>query len=231
MTQCYRLHYAPDNASLIIRLALEELALPYETLLVDRSTSAQRSPAYLAINPAGKIPTLETPQGPISEVGAILIYLSEAHQRMAPQIGDSSRPAFLKWLFFTANSLHPDLAMQFYLHRYGPAEAMEDMHRCTSQRLVGHLTLLDQLSGTTSWLGADHPSVLDYYVATCLRWAALYPMGETDWFDLSAYPKLMRLAQRLETRPAVTAAIRAEGLGPTPFSAPHYATPPEGVAL
>jgi len=45
------LHYAPDNASLIVRIVLEELALPYETVLVDRSASAQSSDAYLKLNP------------------------------------------------------------------------------------------------------------------------------------------------------------------------------------
>lgn len=231
MTQSYRLHYAPDNASLIIRLVLEEMGKPYETLLVDRSASAQRSPAYLALNPTGKIPSLETPDGALSEVGAILIYLSETHRQMAPQPGHPGRADFLKWLFFTANTLHPDLIMQFYLHRYGPKEAMHDMRVQTTGRLHTHLSLLDQALGKATWSGAETPSVTDYYVATCLRWAALYPAGETGWFTLSHYPNLHTLALRLEDRPATHAAIRAEGLGPTPFSAPHYANPPEGVAL
>ena len=59
----YLLHFAPDNASLCIRLALEELRLPYQTALVDRDINAQRSPAYLALNPNGLIPVLETPHG------------------------------------------------------------------------------------------------------------------------------------------------------------------------
>lgn len=70
MTLRYRLHYAPDNASLIIRLALDELCQPYETVLVDRAQKAQLSDSYRALNPAGRIPTLETPQGPISETAA-----------------------------------------------------------------------------------------------------------------------------------------------------------------
>ncbi|MBT8152336.1 glutathione S-transferase family protein [Epibacterium ulvae] len=231
MTQPYRLHYAPDNASLIIRLVLEELGLPFETFLVDRRTSEQRSEAYLKLNPAGKIPTLETVHGPVSEVGAILIYLSETHGILAPPVGDTARPAFLKWLFFTTNTLHPDLAMLFYLHRFGPAEAITDMHSCTTNRLISHLSLLDEAAGTTPWFAAEQPSVVDYYVAACLRWAALYPITGTGWFDLSAYPNLQGLAQNLETRPAVRVAIQAEGLGPTPFSSPQYPNPPEGVAL
>lgn len=52
MTRTYTLHYAPDNASLIIRLALEEIGVPYDTVLVDRAAQAQTLPAYRALNPA-----------------------------------------------------------------------------------------------------------------------------------------------------------------------------------
>ncbi len=231
MKPSYRLFYAPDNASLIIRLVLEELQLAYETHLVDRTVSAQKSPEYLAVNPSGKIPALETPDGILSEVGAILLYLSETHQALAPKSGEKDRPAFLKWLFFISNTLHPDLIMQFYLHRYGPEDTLPEMRKRTSARLQAHLGLLDELAGSSSILGADRLSVLDYYVATCLRWSALYPQGETGWFDLTDYPALHALCERLEHRAAVRAAIDAEGLGPTPFSMPHYACPPEGAAL
>ena len=84
----YVLHYAPDNASLIVRLALEEAGLPYRSALVDRAARAQDSAAYRALNPTGLIPTLATPQGPISETAAILLWLSEAH----PEAGLAPRP-------------------------------------------------------------------------------------------------------------------------------------------
>ena len=66
----YVLHYAPDNASLIIRMALDHRGLPYRTQLVDRASQEQSSAAYRALNPNGLIPTLETPQGPLFETGA-----------------------------------------------------------------------------------------------------------------------------------------------------------------
>ena len=71
----YVIHYAPDNAVLIIRLALEQRGLPYHAQLVDRAAQAQRAPAYLALNPNGLIPVLETPQGPLFETAAILLWL------------------------------------------------------------------------------------------------------------------------------------------------------------
>ena len=68
----YTLHYAPDNASLIIRLALEAQGVAYDTCLVDRAAQGQSAPAYRALNPHGLIPALQTPDGPMFETGAIL---------------------------------------------------------------------------------------------------------------------------------------------------------------
>jgi len=75
----YVLHYAPDNASMIFRLALEHLGVAYQTALVDRAAGGQNAAAYLALNPNGLIPVLETPQGPIFETGAILLWLGDTH--------------------------------------------------------------------------------------------------------------------------------------------------------
>ena len=78
MSEPMRLHYAPDNASLCVRLALEELDLPYETVLVERSTKAHKSPAFLSLNPNGLIPVLETQNGPMFETGAAAVRVAKA---------------------------------------------------------------------------------------------------------------------------------------------------------
>ena len=83
----YILHYAPDNASLIIRLALEHAQVPYRDVLVDRAAVAQRSAEYLALNPNGLIPVLETPEGPLFETGAILLWLADTHGSLGQAIG------------------------------------------------------------------------------------------------------------------------------------------------
>ena len=233
----YTLHYAPDNASLVVRLALEELGLTYRTELVDRSIRQQKSAAFLRLNPAGLIPVLETPQGPLSETAAILLWLTETHgappsgRPLAPPPGDPARGPVLKWLFWLSNSLHADLRIVFYPQQYvGPdIDAMEALHAGVTRRLAGHYTLLEALVGQP-WFGGADPTILDLYAAVTMRWAALYaPMGA--WFTAADYPGLKALAQRLETRPSVQAAIRAEGLGATPFSAPKPCQPPEGTAL
>lgn len=231
----YTLHYAPDNASLIVRLVLEELGAPYRTALIDRARREHDGAAYRALNPAGLIPVLETADGPIFETGAILLWLADRHGRMAPAPADAQRGAFLKWLFFTSNTVHADLRQLFYPHKYADRapEAQETHHEITAARLIRSLGLMDRLGagGPPGWLSAAAPSVLSYYIVALLRWCALYPMGGTEWFDIGDYPFLCALAETLEARPAVARAVAAEGLGPTPFSAPVHARPREGSAV
>jgi glutathione S-transferase len=229
------LHYAPDNASLIIRLALEEMGQPYETRLVDRQTAAQQSEAYLRVNPAGRIPALETPNGPIFETLAILLWLSEETQSMAPAPGNAQRGDFLKWMAFTSNTLQSGLRIAFYPEKFGG----QDLDTQTALRssllttLPNEIALVEDALAQrgTPYFGGDAPWVLDLYIAIILRWCALYPQSHTGWFSYDAYPALHRMALALEQRPSVQAAQQAEGLGPTPFTSPSYATPPEGSAL
>ncbi|QAX29075.1 glutathione S-transferase family protein [Leisingera sp. NJS204] len=230
----YRLHYAPDNASLVIRLVLEELGLPFDAVLVDRKAKAQRSAEYLALNPGGLIPVLETPDGALFETAAILLWLSGRHGAMAPAAGTADYAPFLKWLFFASNTLHADLRMLFYPQKYigdDPARQAQ-LQNVIRQRLHRHLTSLDHAAaGRPAWLAAPQPSVLDYYLACQMRWMALYPAdADRSWFRIAAYPSLQRLCAGLEHRTAVTTAREAEGLGATPFTSPAYANPPEGSA-
>lgn len=230
----YLLHYAPDNASLIIRLALEELKAPYRTTLVDRAIRQQDSAAYRRLNPQGQIPALETGDGAIFETAAILLWLSERHGGLAPAPGNRDRAGFLKWLFFTSNTLHADLRGLFYPEKYtAPGNDPARQHQQVRTRIERHLTLLDDMgmAERPGWFNATHPSVLTIYVAVCLRWLALYPESTAGWFDLSRYPCLWGIAERMERRPAALRAAAAEGLGEKPFTRPHPAIPPEGSVL
>lgn len=228
----YILHYAPDNASLIIRLALEELGVPYETRLVDRWARAQRGADYLALNPAGRIPTLETPQGPISETGAILMWLGETHGGLLPPVGDAARGAALNWLFFIANTLHPEVIQTFYIHRYGPEAAWPEMRAALKQRIAGHLALLEveAVERCDGWFCGDVPSAMGLYVAGILRWLVIYGEPEPGWPDTAALPRIMEMCARLEERPSCHALALAEGMSARPFTAPEHPNPPEGRA-
>ncbi|KPA21350.1 Glutathione S-transferase [Shimia sp. SK013] len=232
MTKPLRLHYAPDNASLIVRLALEELGVPYETVLVDRRTAAHYSPPFRAINLAGKIPALETPDGPIFETAAILLWLADAYKGLAPVPDTRERAAFVSWLFYLSNTMHANLRMTFY-----PDQYIAEIHRAAlvvgvRKNLNTALALLDDLAGAGhTWINATTPSALDLYLGAMLRWMALYPKGDTAWFTLSDWPSLTILASKLDVRPSTAALRTAEGMAANPFTAPKPPTPPEGSAL
>lgn len=217
------LHYAPDNASLCVRLLLSHMGRPYQTVLVDRAAQGQKSAAYLRLNPNGLIPTLETPDGPIYETGAILLFLADQTPGMAfPAVGDPARGTALTRLFWVANTLHPTLRMLFYPAQYLPDHPAA-LRQATRPRLTALFAQLDR-----AWT-EDVPAAIAAYVAPLLRWSALYG-NDTSWFDLSHYPALQVFAQSYETSPHTAAVCALEGLGPTAFSNPQFPNPPEGSA-
>jgi len=224
----YILHYAPDNASLIVRLALAELGQPCTCVPVDRAAREQDGMAYRALNPLGLIPVLETPQGPLFETGAILLWLSEEHGALAPPPGDPQRGHFLKWLFYLSNTVHADLRILFHPDIYVPRPIVAPLGRMLANRIGGHFDLLNRLAADAApgTFGArraqDAPNLIDLYALVLMRWTALYPDDGPRWFDIRRYPALLDIARRVERRETVRMVAKAEGLGPTLFSAPGY---------
>ncbi|MEO9821118.1 MAG: glutathione S-transferase family protein [Paracoccaceae bacterium] len=225
----YVLHYAPDNASLIVRMTLDALDVPFKTILVDRRVSEQKSAAYLTLNPAGRIPVLETPEGPIFETAAILLWITDRHAGLAPIAGHEDRGSFLAWLFFCSNTLHAHLRLLFYPDQLVGPDHVDTVQRGAARNIRHDLTLLDRAAGHV--FGAEHIQMIDFYIAACLRWCALYGPSDRSWFRLDDYPKLAGVTARVDAHPATQRAQLAEGLGPTPFSAPCFPTPLEGSAL
>ena len=151
----YVLHYAPDNASLIVRLALEHRGLPYRAALVDRRAKAQQSAAFRALNPNGLIPVLETSEGALFETGAILLYLADRHGGLGPGLDDPARGDFLKWLFFLSNTLHPGLRRLFYPQNYIAAERVSALRKGTQADLTQHYATLEaQAARGRGWIYA-----------------------------------------------------------------------------
>ena len=233
MSESYTLHYAPDNASLIVRIALELIGVPYDVSLVDRAREAQQSAAYLALNPLGMIPALGTKDGVIFETGAILLWLADTHSTLFPAPNSPPRGDALKWLFFVSNSLHAGLRQMFYPEKFIAPEHMQTLRDGIAQRLRSDFAKIDRLVADPEieFLGGEQTSVLDIYVCACLRWAQIYPGSyENDWAKAQSYTHLISLAQRLENSPAVRHVQVAEGLGPAPFSNSILPNPPIGSA-
>ena len=184
------------------------------------------------MNPTGLIPTLETPDGPIFETAAILLWLADHHGGLGPAPLDADRGDFLKWLFYTSNTLHPLIRMLFYPDKFIAANHIDALNAGLAPQILAGFEHLDAVAQSKPrWLNSDTPSVLDFYVAALLRWPALYPKTTNrDWFDLTRYLGLRDIAARIEALPCCAALQLAEGLGETPFTNPQYPSPPEGSA-
>ncbi len=218
----YILHTWPDTAALIVRLVLEELELPYHAVTIDRPNGALDSRSYRALQPLGKIPVLETPDGAIFETAAILLYLSEVHGQLAPAPNSPERASFLKWFIFVTNEVHPSVMQIFYPERIAGPEAAAAVTLTATARLHEDLTLLDQMVARErpAWLSPAEPSILGYFVATLVRWISTLEPGHPARWPASDFPALCDVFTALEQRPAALACARADDLGLTIFTNP-----------
>lgn len=211
-----RLHWSPDSANLIVRIALEMLDLPFEGVRVNRAAAEHRSEAFRRINPQGLLPVLEDGDLVLFETAAILWHLAERAGRLGPDgppfEDRAARADALKWMFYLSNTVHADLRLAFYPHRYvAEPDAVAALRRGVAARMAGHVDLLEADLGRR----ADEPRVglTDIYTAILLRWARVYPVVDPVLKrPLSGWPRLHARAQRLESDPAAIRAFEAESI-------------------
>lgn len=222
----YRLYWAPDNASLIIRILMEELEVPFKAVAVDRSVREQESLEYRALNPAGQIPACIIDGKAVFETAAIGMTICERENRMMPAVGSTDRTSFLKWQFFLSNSLHTDLRQLFYPEKYVSGE-IEAFREVTLDRLKQRITIMEAAykKSANLYLFGEEPSLIDIYLAVCLRWTRLYPVDALHRPDLSAYPAVFKMLTAIQERPSVARASAAEGIHAPFITRP---TPPDG---
>ena len=104
-----KLFWSPRSRSFSALWLMEETGQPYERVLTDISTGAQRQIEYLAINPMGKVPALKDGEVTLAESAAICAYVAERYPQagLTPPIGDPQRARFLYWLFFAPGCIEP----------------------------------------------------------------------------------------------------------------------------
>src|SRR5262245_43238090 len=107
MSQTITFHHAPMSRSNIVSWMLEELNIPYTVKAMSLEHGDHKQPAYLAINPMGKVPAIEHNGIVVTEAAAICAYLADEFPaaKLAPPIGDPRRGQYLKWLFFGPSCL------------------------------------------------------------------------------------------------------------------------------
>ena len=104
-----QLYWSPRSRAFTTLWLMEETGQPYERVLIDIRTGAQRKLEYLAINPMGKVPALKDGDATLAEAAAICAYVAERYPeaRLAPPVGDPLRARYLYWLFFAPGCIEP----------------------------------------------------------------------------------------------------------------------------
>lgn len=199
-----KLYYSPGACSLASHIALHESGLPFQAIAAPTKThKLPDGTDYYAINPLGYVPLLELGDGTrLTEGAAILQYIADQvpERRLAPPYGTLPRYRLMSWLSFISSELHKNFSPLF-----NPASP-EDVKAACRERLAGRLRWVnEQLEGHDWLLGADF-SVADAYLFTVTNWAARVGV------DLTPYARINELRSRMQGRPAVLAALRAEGL-------------------
>ena len=197
MTDELTLYTNPMSRGRVVRWMLEEVGQPYRTELLDYGTT-MKAPAYLAINPMGKVPAIRHGDIVVTEGAAICAYLADAfpEARLAPLPGDRLRGPYYRWLFFAAGPLEAAVsnkAMGFVV----PEER---------ERMIGYGRLaqvIDALEAAVSrgeYLVGDSFTAADVYVGSHIDFGLQFGTIEKR-------PAFERYRQRLSARPA---ALRAK---------------------
>lgn len=213
-----QLHYDSGTAAMIPHIVLEELGVPYQRVLVERSRDQHKQPAFLRLNPNGLLPVLTDGDLVLYEAAAIVLHLCDTHPqaRLAPELATAARAHFYKWLMWCTNTLQATLLLYFYPQRCvqdGDAGAASQVQQKAQERITGLLEQLDALlagHGGPWILGRDY-GALDAYVFTLCRWTRNF--NGTKARDL---PHLGPYLQRMAQRPAVQRVFAAEQLS-APF--------------
>ena len=198
-----KLYYSPGACSLAPHIVLHESGLPFTGVVA--STKTKKLPDgtdFLTINELGYVPVLELDNGErLREGPAIVQYLADQvpAKNLAPANGSMERYRLQEWLTFIGTELHKGHSPLFT-----PGTPEDYKPRVREQLLKRFAWVNQQLAGKDYLLGSY--SVADAYLYTVSRW------GQYVGVDLSGFANIVAFQQRMEQRPAVQAALRAEGL-------------------
>ncbi len=191
-------------------VVLREIGCRFELVRVDISRGENRAPAYLALNPNARVPTLVHGRKVIYESAAILMYLCEAHPeaRLMPLPGDADRGPFLQWLFWLTNTLQEDLQHWWHADNYLDIEAARHDMKIVAERRLGRMfSQLDSSLGQGGpYMIGPHVSAIDIFLVMLCRWTRAMAQPATT------YPNLNRLIGLVTARPAWAAMMLAEGI-------------------
>jgi glutathione S-transferase len=191
MTDTITLFHSPHTRSTGTLILLEELRAPYELRVLNRQAGELRQPAFLAINPMGKVPAILHGDAVVTEQVAITIYLADLFPDagLAPALTDKRRGPYLRWLAFYAASFEPALIDRAMKRDPGPASMSPygDFETVMA-------TLTAQLEAGPYLLGAAFTAA-DVLWGTALQWTTMFGL-------IPPSPVIAAYVERVSTRPA-----------------------------
>jgi glutathione S-transferase len=195
-----KLAYSPRAVALACHIALEEAGATYELVRVDFSKNEQRQPAYLAVNPKGRVPALITPRGVLTETAAILVFIAQSYPaaRLAPLDEPFAFARMQAFNVYLAATVHVAYAHARRGTRWADDPvALADMARKTPQTVLDACLLIETGMLEGPWVMGDAYTVADAYLFTIANWL------ESASVDVARLPRLMDHRARVRARPAV----------------------------
>ncbi len=199
-----KLYFSPGACSLSPHIVLRELGHAFDMEQVDLGTKETKSGGdYLKVNPKGYVPALALDNGEVLTEGpAILQYLADAKggSGLLPAVGDLRRYRVVEWLNFISTELHKTYSPLF-------APNTTEPHKAACRELLARrYAVVEQALQGKQFLTGDSMSLADPYLFVVTSWAKFVDV------DLAPYPALRAFQGRMAARPAVQAALKAEGL-------------------
>ena len=185
-----------------VALFLEEAGIAYEPVPVDTRKGEQFGPAYLAVNPNGKVPAIVDGDVTVFDSNAILLYLAEKTGKFQPTGSPAARGEFLSWLMFAATGVGPFSGQAVHFRHFSP-EKVPYAHKRYEYEAQRHFGVLDAHLAKRRYMVAETYSIVDMDV---WGWARLIPfiLGDGAW---EKFPNLKRLHDEISARPAAARAI------------------------
>ena len=194
----YILYGDKRSGAFAVEAALAEAGLPYTFETISLEKNEQRSPAFLAINPSGKMPALKFPDGSIvTESAGLLLTIADRHPEagLLPPSGSVARANAFRWLAFMASEIYPMVEITDYPERFAPEGAEADALKMKARDRIRERFLIIEKAIAGPWLLSSGFSAADIYAAMFSRWS----IGK-DWREANL-PKVCALAKALSERP------------------------------
>ncbi len=202
-----KLYFTPNTCALASHIALEQSGARYEAVRIDFGKSEQRAPAYLAINPKGRVPSLVSERGILTETPAILVYIAQSYPaaRLAPlddPFALAGAQAFNSYLCSTVHVAH---AHRMRGQRWSEDPAtIEGMKRGAPKAVSEAFALIERGMLKGPWVMGEAYSICDPYLFTLAQWL------EADGVDTAKLPRVMDHRRRMSELPVVRKALAAE---------------------